>query len=148
MLLRKSDVLKTYDLGGAPSRQTSSNFQKSYCNLKIRSPGVILCVAFLLFLFWKQLLLFKVKESMLFVEQKYKLDGIQISNIVFERWTWCFKLKLKLWWIGAPKRKKSAFFVTFVLSERNVSFISIYIILNKLIYVLLYLKKRHIRSDF
>ena len=30
-----------------------------------------LCVAFLLFLFWKELSRFKVKESILFVNQKY-----------------------------------------------------------------------------
>ena len=35
--------------------------------------GAKLCVAFLLLLFWKELWFFKVKESMLFVEEEYKV---------------------------------------------------------------------------
>ena len=49
------------------------NFKISCCNLKIRRVGAKLCVAFLLFWFWKELWRFKVKESTHFVEQKYKL---------------------------------------------------------------------------
>ena len=50
--------------------QISLNFQTSSCNLKIRALGAKLCVAFLLFWFWKELWRFKVKESMNFVEQQ------------------------------------------------------------------------------
>ena len=49
------------------------NFQTSCCNLKIRGLGAKLYVAFLLFLFWNELWRFQVNESMLFVEQKYKV---------------------------------------------------------------------------
>ena len=41
--------------------------------LKVKRLGAKVCVAFLLFSFWKDLWRFKVKESMHFVEQKYKL---------------------------------------------------------------------------
>ena len=44
--------------------QISLNFKTSCCNLKIRGLGAKLCVAFLLFWFWKELWHFKVKESM------------------------------------------------------------------------------------
>ena len=53
--------------------QISLNFKSSCCNLKIRGLGAKLSVAFPLFLFWKELWGFKVKESMQFFEQKYKL---------------------------------------------------------------------------
>ena len=52
--------------------------------------------------------------------QKWK-----IPHTVLERRTLCFssyknhKLKLKLWWVGAHKRKKTASFVPFILSEGN-----------------------------
>ena len=42
-----------------------------------------------------------------------------------ERWTMCFslykncQLKVKLWWVGACGKKKSAFFVPFILLEGN-----------------------------
>ena len=53
--------------------QISLNFQTSYCNSKIRGLGEKLCVTFLSFSFWKELWGFKAKDSMLFVEQNYKL---------------------------------------------------------------------------
>ena len=95
-------------------------------------------MAFLLFLFWRELWCFKVKESMLFVEQKSLTNtrGNQkwkIPHTVLERWTMCFslnkncELKIKLWWVGARDRKKSAFFATFILLERhffNIWFLS------------------------
>ena len=49
------------------------HFKASCCNLKIRGLGTKLCVTFLLFWFWKELLLVKDKKSMHFVEEKYKL---------------------------------------------------------------------------
>ena len=45
----------------------------------------------------------------------------KIPHTVFERWILCFssyknrKLKVKLWWVGAPERKEKAFFVPFIL---------------------------------
>ena len=57
---------------GAPTHVVSLNFQ-TCCNLKIRGLGAKLCVTFLLFLFWKEWWRFKVKESVLSFEQKYKV---------------------------------------------------------------------------
>ena len=48
-------------------------FQTSCCNLKKSEVGKHNYVVFLLFLFWKELWRFKVKESILLVEQKYKV---------------------------------------------------------------------------
>ena len=88
-------------------------------------------MVFLFFLFWKELWRFKVKESMLFAEQKYKVNKTRpnrkwkIPYTVLERWTMSFSLyencesKVKLWWVVACKRKKNAFFVTFILSKGN-----------------------------
>ena len=48
-----------------------------------------------------------------------------IQHTVSGIWTMCFssykncKLKVKLCWVGVRKRKRRAFFVTFVLSEGN-----------------------------
>ena len=50
-----------------------SNFQTSCCNLKCRSLRAKLWVTFLLFSFQKELWCFEVKDSMPFVEQKYKV---------------------------------------------------------------------------
>ena len=50
----------------------------------------------------------------------------KIPHTVLERRTLCFssyknrKLKVKLWWVGARERKKMAFFVPFILSERKL----------------------------
>ena len=49
----------------------------------------------------------------------------KIQHTVLERWTFCYssyknhKLKIKLCWDGACKRNKRAFFVPFILFERN-----------------------------
>ena len=51
----------------------------------------------------------------------------KIPNIVLQRQTLCFssyenhKLKIKLWWAGAHKRNKRAFFVSFIMPEENFS---------------------------
>ena len=57
---------------------------------------------------------------------KAKGDGKwKIPHIVLERETLCFssyknpKLIAKLWWVGPSKRKKRAFFVTFISFEGN-----------------------------
>ena len=65
---------------------------------------------------------------------------MKISNTFLERQTLCFtsyknhKLKVKLWWVGAPERKR-AFFVPFILSKGNfwhLCFIWMYNVLKKL----------------
>ena len=52
--------------------QISLNFKTSCSNLKIRGPGAKLWVAFLLFLFWKELWRFKVTEFIYFYISKKK----------------------------------------------------------------------------
>ena len=60
----------------------------------------------------------------------------KIPHTVFERWILRFssyknrKLKVKLWWVGAPERKKWAFFVPFIL-------FTVYILLYNIFHVLL-----------
>ena len=50
--------------------------------------------------------------------QKWK-----IPQTILERWNMWFssymyhEFKVKMWWVGAPERKKSRLFVTFILSE-------------------------------
>ena len=62
----------------------------------------------------------------------------KIPHTVLERWTMCFslykncELKVKLWWCGSRKRKKSAFFVTFTLSKGN--FFNIWILSQCMVY--------------
>ena len=52
--------------------------------------------------------------------QKWK-----IPHTILERRALCFssyknrKLEVKLWWVGGRERKKRAFFVPFIFSERN-----------------------------
>ena len=68
---------------------------KTCCNLKIKGLRANLCVAFLLFWFWKKLWSFKVKESIHFVEQKHKMEWNwkwKIPHIVLERRTLWFSL--------------------------------------------------------
>ena len=114
--------------------QISLNFQNSCCNLKVRGLGAKLCMTFLLLLFWKELWCFKVKESILFIEKKYKfwykrnrIENPTLRfreiNLLFSLYENC-KLKVKLQWVRARERKKSAVFVTFILSEGN--FFNIY----------------------
>ena len=118
-------------LGRANSPQYYWIFTSS-CVLEIRSLKAKLCAAFLLFFFWNELWRFKVKVSMLFVEQKF-----------LDRYTLCFSsykncdLKMKLFWVGARKRKKSVF-VTFILYKGNfflhLCFISTYRVFSEYIY--------------
>ena len=91
---------------------------------------------FFIILIAKELQYFKVKEFMHFVKQetlKAKLNPKwKIPHTVLERRTLCFssyknrKLKVKLWWAGARKRKKRAFSVLFFFSEWN--FFNIYVL--------------------
>ena len=67
--------------------------------------------------------------------QKWK-----IPHTLLERWTLCcssfknYELKVKLQWVGAHRRKKSAFFVTFILSEGN--FVNICILSQCILYLI------------
>ena len=58
---------------GAATHADIIEFSNFLFQLKNQCLGAKLCVAFQLFWFWKELWRFKVKVSMLFVEQKYKL---------------------------------------------------------------------------
>ena len=66
-------------------------------------------------------------------ESKWK-----IPHTVLGIWTMCFssykncKLKVKLWWIRALKRKKSSFFIRFILSEGK--FFNIYVLSPCIVY--------------
>ena len=74
-------------------------------------------------------------------------------HTVLERRTLCSyedrKLNVKLWWIGARKRKKRIFFVPFILSEGNffkvcvLSPFIVYWIHFQNIYILLHIKKHY-----
>ena len=111
--MRKTDVLKTYYF----------SFERNYDVLTSKSPCILLT---------KDLTLIKTKRNW-----KWK-----IPHTSLERQTLGFssyknrKLKVKLWWGGARQRKKRAFLVPFVLSERNffknLCFISMYSVLNTL----------------
>ena len=63
----------------------SLNSQTSCCNIKIRGPGAKLYVASVLFLLWKELWRFKLKESMLFVEKNRNFNEnkteLKIENL-------------------------------------------------------------------
>ena len=137
--MRKTEVLKLrfckfkkfvtnqVSFWGAPTYVDIIEFHRYHC--KNQRSGTKLCVAFLLFQFWKELWRFKVKEPMIFcwtkiwtlktrLNRKWK-----ISRTGLERLTLYFssyknrKLKVKLWWVGARERKKRAFFVRFILSK-------------------------------
>ena len=72
MFVSKSVSWELHDM------QISLNFQTSCCNFLEQN-----CVAFL-FLFWKGLWRFKVKQSLLFVEQK--------QTLIKTRWNWKWKI--------------------------------------------------------
>ena len=58
---------------------------------KWKGLGAKLCVAFQLFSFWKELWFFKVKESMLFVEEEYKVYNKKETELKMENPTERFK---------------------------------------------------------
>ena len=120
--LQFSKFVFSSDFGELQLTQISLNFKNS-CNLKIRGLWVILCAAFLLFLFWKELWRFKIKEFVLFVEQKYKVliktrrnRKWKIPHTDLEGWTICFspykncELNVKPWWVVARRKKKGCIF--------------------------------------
>ena len=82
------------------------HFERSYEVLKSKSPCILL----------NKNINFNNNET------KSKMENV---NTVLERRTLCSssydnrKLKVKLWWVGVRKRKKRAFFVPFILCDRN-----------------------------
>ena len=121
------------------SRRVKANCFPCY-NLKIWGLGAKLCEAFLLFLFWKELRYFKVKESMVFVEQNinfikketlaqvFSCEFCEISmNTFFYRTPlvaasvlhpiWESQIKSKT--VISSRKKKRAFYVPLILSEGN-----------------------------
>ena len=127
----------TFDFLGLKNLSPGNSNSRSYWILKLLVVNwksefwKQTCVTFLLFSFSKESWRFKVKESMHFVEQKYKLIKTKrdwkwkIPHTVLERRTLCFmsyknrKPKAKLWWAGSRERIKRAYFVPFILSEGN-----------------------------
>ena len=85
------------------------SFEGNYDVLKLKSPCILL------------------NKNINFVknEMESKMENpthnFGEANLAIYSYKNC-KLKVKLWWIGARKRKKRTFFVTFVLSEVNFVF--------------------------
>ena len=104
----------------------------TFCwNLKIRGLALKAYAAFLIFQFWEELWSFKVKETMLFLEQKSKLQNqkSKMPHTLFERRSLCFssckscKFKIKLDEWELAKEKKRIFFL-FYRKKNFVLFIS------------------------
>ena len=78
---------------------------------------------------------FCLTKILTLIKMKQNLK-LKIPHTVFERWILYFssyknrKLKVKLWWAGAPERKKGAFFVPFIL-------FTVYILLHDIFHGLL-----------
>ena len=99
--------------------QLSLNFKPSCCNLKIRSLGAVLCVAFLLFGFCKELWFLEPKSPCILLNKNIIQTLIKtkpnrkwkIPHRALERRTLRFsscrncKLELKLCCVGAREKK-------------------------------------------
>ena len=108
---------------GAPTHSDIIEFSNFLLQIKNqRSGSKTVRVAFLIFLFWKEFLLSKnIKFNK--NEMKPKMENSahsfrEMNHVLCE-------LKVKLWWHRARERKRKAFFVTFILSERNFSSICV-----------------------
>ena len=113
-------------------------FERNYDDLKSKSPCFLL----------NKIINFNKNETELKMENPIT---------VLERWTMCFssykncKLKIKLWWVEAHKRKKNKLYknkVYFVHRTyfQHLGFISIYSVFNKLseyIYILRHMKEHY-----
>ena len=125
--MRKTDILQTLILkskkfafrtvfGELQLTQISLNFKTSCWNLKFKSLGANLCVAFILFIY-------VLNKNINFNENETE-SKLKTPHTVLERRTLCFssyknhKFERKLWWAGALERKTRAFFVPFILCKR------------------------------
>ena len=101
----------------------SLNFKTSCSNLKIRGLGEKLCVAFLLYLLWKELRRFKVKESMFFNENEREpimadpKQSVREMNEVLQL-IQEFQIKSKTVMSWSWQKKKDCIFLTFTLPGR------------------------------
>ena len=102
--------------------QTSLNFQTSCCNLRWEVWEQQCVWLFCYFNFERHYDVLKLNSPcFLFFLNKNKVEskmGNPNPTLRFSSYK-NRKSKLKLWRIGARERKKSAFFVTFILSEGN-----------------------------
>ena len=132
------------------------NFKISSCNLTIKVHGAKVCVGFSVIPIERNLWGFKVKESLIYIGQKYKLkqkrDGMENrkfnhifkeTNLVLQL-IWESRIKSKT--VMSSWKKKDYIFVTFILSEgdffKHLCFISMYSVLNK-VSELLHTKKHY-----
>ena len=121
-------------LGELQLRKISLNYKTSCCNLKIRDLGAKLCGLSIVFIL-KGIMIKSQKakspcqrKSPCFLLnkniKKRRNRKCEILHRILGRLTLCFssykncKLKVKLWWTGAGKKKKknSAFFATLIFS--------------------------------
>ena len=113
-------------------KEISLNFQTFCCNLKIRSLGAKLFVSFLLFYVWKELWRFKVNKNINFNKNEME-SKMENPTHFLERWALSFSscknrgLKVELWWVGASKRKNSAFSVLDILFKGNFLIFGFYL---------------------
>ena len=106
---------------GAPLMQVTLNFKISWCNLKIRGLGANLCAAFLYFHFERNYGVLKSKSPCILLSKNinFNKNGIEskmensthsfretnpVLQLLYE-----LQIKVKLWWVGAHKRKKEDF---------------------------------------
>ena len=107
--------------------QISLNFKTSCRNLKIRRLGANYVWLFYYFDFERIYDVLNSKSPCILLNKNINFIKTKqnwkrkISHTVSERENLCFssynnhKLKVKLWWVGARKRKKRVFFVPFIL---------------------------------
>ena len=146
----------------------SLNFQNSCCNLKIISLGAKMCVVFFMILTLERIMTFySVKSSCILLNKNINLIKTKrnrkwkILHTVLERqalcFSWCknWKLKVKLWWVGARERKKEDIFCTAYCPKEifftHMRFISRYSVLNTLseyTYFFLLIKKHYLIHFF
>ena len=115
-------ISKIIGLGAKFCEAFVFNFKRNYDVLKSNSPCVLL------------------NKNIYFTknETKSKMENPTHSlerRTLYFSWYKNHRLKLKLWWTGAPERKKRAFSVPFILSEENflkLVFISMYCVFNTL----------------
>ena len=89
---------------------------------------------------WCYLVIVVLMEKLAFSNKQ--LQGFIISISSYKN----RKLKVKLQWVGARKRKKRAFFVPFILSERN--FFNICVLSQCIVYWILIQKFRSQACNF